>query len=261
MREVKALAKLDHHNIVRYFNAWLECPPIGWQEEHDQQWIDKQKFPPSEFSTGLSQATSKPGDSVCIDVPHSNHSSIDSAFEAYKLDNHNDNEDSDSFIVFERSDSGEIEESESVIDLTEDDCSVEKFSAGVKIEVDSSDHSENSSSKLIMTRGRSYDANDTKETISKADRKRSLSLNLGNKSKTVKQKPMKMFLYIQMQLCQRLSLREWLKRQTEPRNTLRILKVFQQIVDAVEYVHLQGMIHRDLKASQKIPRDEYNIEY
>ena len=29
MREVKCLAKLDHKNIVRYFNTWLEKPPPG----------------------------------------------------------------------------------------------------------------------------------------------------------------------------------------------------------------------------------------
>lgn len=39
MREVKALAKLEHGNIVRYFNSWVEQPPPGWQEQHDNDWI------------------------------------------------------------------------------------------------------------------------------------------------------------------------------------------------------------------------------
>lgn len=39
MREVKALAKLEHPGIIRYFNAWQESPPDGWQEEMDQRWL------------------------------------------------------------------------------------------------------------------------------------------------------------------------------------------------------------------------------
>ncbi|KPI94292.1 Eukaryotic translation initiation factor 2-alpha kinase 3 [Papilio xuthus] len=35
LREVRALAKLEHENIVRYFNAWLEEPPPEWQEKRD----------------------------------------------------------------------------------------------------------------------------------------------------------------------------------------------------------------------------------
>lgn len=41
MREVKALAKLDNIGIVRYFHAWVESPPLGWQEEQDRQIEDR----------------------------------------------------------------------------------------------------------------------------------------------------------------------------------------------------------------------------
>ncbi|XP_063040143.1 eukaryotic translation initiation factor 2-alpha kinase 3 [Engraulis encrasicolus] len=39
MREVKALAKLEHPGIIRYFNAWQESPPQGWQEDMDTRWL------------------------------------------------------------------------------------------------------------------------------------------------------------------------------------------------------------------------------
>ena len=43
MREVKALAKLEHPGIVRYFNAWLETPPEKWQEEMDEIWLKDER--------------------------------------------------------------------------------------------------------------------------------------------------------------------------------------------------------------------------
>uniref|UniRef100_A0A182PE01 PRKR-like endoplasmic reticulum kinase n=1 Tax=Anopheles epiroticus TaxID=199890 RepID=A0A182PE01_9DIPT len=41
MREVKTLAHCEHQNIVRYFHAWIETPPPGWQERHDREWIER----------------------------------------------------------------------------------------------------------------------------------------------------------------------------------------------------------------------------
>jgi translation initiation factor 2-alpha kinase 3 len=29
LNEVKFLAKMDHKNIIRYYNAWTETPPEG----------------------------------------------------------------------------------------------------------------------------------------------------------------------------------------------------------------------------------------
>lgn len=39
LREVRALAKLEHEHIVRYFNAWLEEPPAEWQLQRDKHWM------------------------------------------------------------------------------------------------------------------------------------------------------------------------------------------------------------------------------
>lgn len=37
MREVRALALLDHPRIVRYFNSWVEKAPLGWSDM--EEWM------------------------------------------------------------------------------------------------------------------------------------------------------------------------------------------------------------------------------
>ena len=39
MREVNALATLEHQNIVRYFTSWTEQPPQGYEsdDEYDDE--------------------------------------------------------------------------------------------------------------------------------------------------------------------------------------------------------------------------------
>ncbi|XP_071792922.1 eukaryotic translation initiation factor 2-alpha kinase 3-like [Asterias amurensis] len=59
----------------------------------------------------------------------------------------------------------------------------------------------------------------------------------------------KVYLYIQMQLCQKETLKDWLGANTLSRDRVKLLHIFQQILGAVEYVHTCGMIHRDLKPS------------
>lgn len=59
----------------------------------------------------------------------------------------------------------------------------------------------------------------------------------------------KVYLYIQMQLCRKESLRDWLRDNRTPERAQHIPSIFHQIVNAVDYVHLKGLIHRDLKPS------------
>ena len=37
MREVLALAQLDHPQIVRYFYSWVEQAPPGWDQR--EEWV------------------------------------------------------------------------------------------------------------------------------------------------------------------------------------------------------------------------------
>ncbi|GFU24317.1 eukaryotic translation initiation factor 2-alpha kinase 3 [Nephila pilipes] len=69
------------------------------------------------------------------------------------------------------------------------------------------------------------------------------------KNKNSENKDTPGFLYIQMQLCRRESLRNWLDVHSEKRNYHEVMRMFCQIVEAMNYVHTKGLMHRDLKPS------------
>ncbi len=58
----------------------------------------------------------------------------------------------------------------------------------------------------------------------------------------------KLYLYIQMELCQKESLEHWIKN-TLKRDRGKVLDYFHQIVSTVDYLHQSGLMHRDLKVS------------
>lgn len=224
MREVKALASLDHPNIVRYYHSWFECPPVGWELTHDEPYINKSNVSTSQLTSKYSTTTK---DQVCIDLPSSERSSMDSAFEAMELNPGMD--ESSSFIVFENSqdemsvETEEIEESES-------SSKNSGIFEGSKKYIDD-DKNDDTKQSIVFQKSLQMKKSDNKD------------------EKTNKKQPLRMFLYIQMQLCKRLSLREWLKHPSHWEDCKKVEKYFQQIVDAVEYIHEKRLIHRDLKPS------------
>ena len=95
--------------------------------------------------------------------------------------------------------------------------------------------------------------NKTKSNANKKRRPHDLALNIssGENNNNNRSKPQqnKVYLYIQMQLCRKECLRDWLRdNKTEDRLDF-VASIFHQIVDAVDYVHYKGLIHRDLKPS------------
>jgi hypothetical protein len=165
---------------------------------------------------------------------------------------------SDSFIVFETSCG---QESEVTIDDDNDnDCSHEDGLDIVKSNTEAGEgalsctNSETSSKCLSawgeeLRRKMSFSTAECHEAKKKIGHKRPLSLDITSRDGIVMAPPKasRMYLFIQMQLCRRESLREWLRDNVSNRSTYVVLPMFMQIVQAVEYVHLQGLIHRDLK--------------
>ncbi|XP_014483949.1 PREDICTED: eukaryotic translation initiation factor 2-alpha kinase-like [Dinoponera quadriceps] len=271
MREVRALAKLDHRNIVRYFNSWLEFPPCGWQEDHDKQWAIK--LSSSGCPSVISETETKPHD-VHIDVPQTDSPSVESAIEAYKLDKNQSEITNDSVVIFEYSNEKQHNDDDAIYigDSNTDGSDTSSNNATKDLLPNIDGHSESivfegssNSESIVFERSdnnlgktdsniteeidntEKTDNNNMEEKEGRDRRKALLSLNLVTGSNNCNSR--KVFLYIQTELCQRLSLKEWLRLESSNRDSSRVLNIFQQIVDAVEYVHLQGLIHRDLKPS------------
>jgi hypothetical protein len=164
----------------------------------------------------------------------------------------------DSFIVFETSCGQESEVT--IDDDIDNDCSREDGLEVVKSNTEADEgvlsyNSSENSSKCLSAWGeetgrkRTFSTTECHEAKKKIGHKRPLSLDISSCGGIVIAPPKtsRMYLFIQMQLCRRESLREWLRDNVSNRSASVVLPMFMQIVQAVEYVHLQGLIHRDLK--------------
>ncbi|XP_062561727.1 eukaryotic translation initiation factor 2-alpha kinase-like [Armigeres subalbatus] len=292
MREVKTLAHCEHSNIVRYFHAWTETPPPGWQESQDKIWIERNCLSTSidiETPTETSPPNSKliPTSQSSIFGENYNkqkqHSSGQQPWltklpePSYSVSNAGINHsNSSSFIQFH------AHSKKSLRSETDDDSFQIEFrhdhedtdAGGDSVDIVFEEPSQNDTSKIHHV----ISINETPETaniqqLRKNRHRRPLSLDLTSTGSVIRPTSMvsrsntvdgtsaapssvapstvnsKIYLYIQMQLCQKQSLKEWLTFNNLCARQNRIIPIFEQIVDAVQYVHLKGLIHRDLKPS------------
>ena len=293
LREVRALAKLDHPSIVRYFNSWSEKPPAGWQKKQDEVLVkDLSVWSSLPRNTKVNKST-PPSSSSSSQIEHGK--SSESCTQGFELisekssitnlptpgfsqgfsfhANHTNTEDHTD-DNFDQTNSSWAETTQSLQHQVADHLKGKFFQSHST----GSESSNNSSmikneslpfqnyqdQSMSIVFGHHSEKNDEqlKESgkdsgthgLSTPDSRSSLSttsdkVHHSNLEVVVSEPPHDtVYLYIQMQLCQKQSLKEWLAGNRHREKSV-YTDIFCQVVDAVKYVHDQGLIHRDLKPS------------
>ncbi|XP_022815705.1 eukaryotic translation initiation factor 2-alpha kinase isoform X2 [Spodoptera litura] len=262
LREVRALAKLEHEHIVRYFNAWVEEPPPHWQRQKDAEWMKELDGVSVAMTDEYTATSPAPAKLTRGDVSLNLNKSADFTEPSKRLSCN------DSFsIVFDANAPSRAEVTSSVHSVkrshvTSDDDSFIVF-ANSQEGAEGTEGGEgtgelNSSYDRRLERVRECDYKTESSSTGKKKKGHTRHWSLDMVVRGPGTEPpseaaaggAQMYLYIQMQLCRRDSLHDWLRdnRRCEGR-TDKVKVLFSQIVSAVEYVHLAGLIHRDLKPS------------
>ncbi len=212
LREVKILAFLDHPNIVRYYQAWLEYAPeneddISVSGTTTPIQMRRSKSVPNDIISILDD------DSTCgsFHSIHSENESCSSSAISYSIPG----------FTFERGATSDDELSMSGIEDDSGQTIWRQFAEG---------HPCTSRSSPSM-----------RQFSRKIDRKRRLR---GTMLAPIEDD---LILFIQMQYCSEETLLSHLRERSGTVNVAQVLHIVMQICRGLKYVHSRKLIHRDLK--------------
>ncbi|CEG35386.1 pek protein kinase [Plasmopara halstedii] len=226
LREVKILALLDHSNIVRYYQAWLEKVEEGTQSVPEAL--------PSSSSTVTSVLGPRDPKHYLISNLLAPISKLEFSENQRLLKTFYSNEsvisDHDDGFDWDRGSSSGVNDN----GWKEEDLVVRNRP-----------HKKGLVSQASISRPpASYHGNEDDSSLSAAD-------------------TCDHWLYIQMQYCAGRNLADYLAVPTRPMELSRMLKIFVQIASALAHVHSCGLIHRDLKPANifvaDVERDEIKL--
>uniref|UniRef100_A0AAY5KKV3 eIF-2-alpha kinase GCN2 n=1 Tax=Esox lucius TaxID=8010 RepID=A0AAY5KKV3_ESOLU len=214
--EVTLLSRLNHENIVRYYNAWIErheTPSMGvLSSESSEPQSVAEKLPQVRApSLGLNELGISMLDHVEDNAPPP---ALASSVEWS--------------TSIERSSSAKCSVHESSDDDDEEDVFCASFLPS----------NSDSESDIIFDNG---DGSISQEKPSKR-----LGCDLTESTDSERPQLVAHYLYIQMEYCEKSTLRDTIDHGLH-QDSSRLWRLFREILDGLAYIHQQGMIHRDLK--------------
>ncbi|CAL8291185.1 unnamed protein product [Gadus morhua 'NCC'] len=229
--EVTLLSRLNHENIVRYYNAWIErheTPPAASRldcsdSSEPRSPADKRAAAPgpAPAARGLSLGLNTLGldDGVEKNAPPP---ALASSVEWS--------------TSIERSSSVKCSGRHSSEEDDDDDDDDEEDVFGASFMPSASD-----SSDIIFDNG-----DESAEDLSMVEPSKRQAVDTTESTDSERSTLIVHYLYIQMEYCEKSTLRDTIDQGLHE-DSSRLWRLFREILDGLAYIHEQGMIHRDLK--------------
>ncbi|CAG9128250.1 unnamed protein product [Plutella xylostella] len=208
-REVKLLSRLNHENVVRYYNAWIETMSAVLDDTTETISTDPsvvkepknqiKKACPNSMEADLAKLA--PGVKLEWSISEAPITKPDAESDSEEDDDNDDDDDDEDEGWFKR------------LPVT---TNLDETSSSIEFEVDTDNQSQTLPSEELPS-----DPRPPTEHIQQV-------------------------LYIQMEFCEKNTLRHAIDNGLFMEN-YRVWKLFREIVEGLAHVHQKGMIHRDLK--------------
>lgn len=220
--EVTLLSRLNHENIVRYYNAWIErhetlsMGVLSNTDSSEPQSTADKPVPRRDPSRRLNEL-GLPDNVEDVAPPPALSSSVEWS------------------TSIERSSSAKCSGHQSSDD--EDDDEEEEDVFGASFLPSDSD----SRSDIIFDNG--DESTDEMSQVEPSKKPATLTMESSDSDRHLN---IAHYLYIQMEYCERSTLRDTIDHGLH-HDQNRLWRLFREILDGLAYIHEQGMIHRDLK--------------